>query len=162
MLKILKFPNEELRTKAKPVNNINTDIKRLVKDMFNIMYDNDGVGLAATQVGKHLRIFVVDISKDLNQPLCFINPQITTTEGEYTDEEGCLSVPEFTAQIKRFKTVTVTALDQQGKEFRLEATGLLAKCIQHETDHLNGILFIDYLSKLKQKRLLDKINKGKL
>lgn len=159
-LEILAFPDKRLRIKAKPVTEITDKIKTLVGAMFETMYNNNGVGLAATQVNHHIRIFVADTSQDGDNPLCFINPEITHKDGEKAHEEGCLSVVGFNAEVKRAKTITIKALDINGKEFELVADDeLLAVCIQHEIDHLNGIMFVDYLSKLKQKRLMDKLKK---
>jgi peptide deformylase len=161
-LEILKFPDKRLKTIATPVEKVDEKIQELVKNMFDIMYESNGVGLAATQVDKHIRLFVADVSDDKTSPLCFINPQITHKNGEKTGEEGCLSVVGFNADVKRAESVTVKALNENGEEFEIETDGLLATCIQHEIDHLNGILFIDYLSKLKQRRLLEKTKQGKL
>ena len=161
LLPILKFPDKRLKTIATPVEQVNDEIKQLVDNMFETMYEHSGVGLAATQVDKHIRLFVADVSEDNTQPLCFINPQIVQKDGENTHEEGCLSVVGFNANIKRAKTVRIRAQNQQGEEFEMDADGLLATCIQHEIDHLNGILFIDYLSKLKQRRLLEKLKRDK-
>ena len=176
---ILKFPDDKLRTKASKVETVDDTIKALVKDMFETMYNSDGIGLAATQVNQHLQVVVMDVpdsgedyqlilenrnteNKKLligKHPLCFINPTITKKEEKEIHTEGCLSVPGYYAEVERFNHIVVEALDENGKPFTLEARNLLAVCIQHELDHLKGILFIDYLSKLKQKRLLERIKK---
>ncbi len=158
-LDILKFPDKRLRTKAAPVKEVTDGIRTFIDDMFETMYAAPGIGLAATQVNVHQQIVVIDISEEKNQPYCFINPVITKSDGEEVCEEGCLSVPEYYAEVKRADTVTVKALDKEGKEFELEADGLLAVCIQHELDHLKGKLFVDYLSPLKQQRLRKKLEK---
>ena len=127
--------------------------------MFETMYKAPGIGLAATQVNIHQQIVVIDISQEKNQPLCFINPTIIAKEGVKVSEEGCLSVPDYFAEVKRADKITVVALDQQGQEFTLDADDLLAVCIQHEVDHLKGKLFVDYLSSLKQQLLRKKMKK---
>ena len=159
LLNIIRFPDARLRTIATPVSDISEDIRNLLDDMLETMYAAPGIGLAATQVNIHKQIVVIDISEEKNQPYFFINPVITKKDGEETSEEGCLSVPEYYAEVKRADTVTVEALDKNGEKFTLEAEGLLAVCIQHELDHLKGKLFIDYLSPLKQKRLRKKLEK---
>jgi len=159
ILKIIRFPDSRLRTKAVPVLEITDDIRDFLDDMLETMYAAPGIGLAATQVNVHQQIVVIDISEEKNQPHFFINPIITKKDGEEVSEEGCLSVPEYYAEVKRAETVTVEALDRNGEKFTLDAEGLLAVCIQHELDHLKGKLFIDYLSPLKQKRLLKKLQK---
>lgn len=158
-LKILHFPDPRLRTKAKPVSEVTAEIRDFLDDMLETMYDAPGIGLASTQVNVHKQIVVIDVSEEKDEPYCFINPVITHMEGEEICEEGCLSVPEYYAEVGRAEKVTVEALDRDGKSFKLEADGLLAVCIQHELDHLKGKLFVDYLSPLKQKRLLKKIEK---
>ena len=158
-LTILRFPDTRLRTKASPVLEVSDAIRTLLDDMLETMYAAPGIGLAATQVNVHQQIVVVDVSEEKDQPHCFINPVITKREGEEVCEEGCLSVPEFFAEVERSETITVEALDRDGKKFELEADGLLAVCIQHELDHLQGKLFVDYLSPLKQKRLHKKFAK---
>ncbi|MEE9327056.1 MAG: peptide deformylase [Cocleimonas sp.] len=159
LLNILRFPDKRLRTKAVPVKEVNDGIRAFLDDMLETMYDAPGIGLAATQVNVHQQIVVIDVSEDKNEPYCFINPVITKSDGEEVCDEGCLSVPEFYAEVQRAETVTVEALDREGKQFELEADGMLAVCIQHELDHLKGKLFVDYLSPLKQKRLLKKLEK---
>ncbi|MEE9445116.1 MAG: peptide deformylase [Cocleimonas sp.] len=158
-LTILRFPDARLRTKAAPVLEVSDAIRTLLDDMLETMYAAPGIGLAATQVNVHQQIVVIDVSEEKDQPYCFINPVITKRAGEELCEEGCLSVPEFFAEVERSETITVKALDRDGKEFELEADGLLAVCIQHELDHLKGKLFVDYLSPLKQKRLQKKFAK---
>lgn len=158
-LTILRFPDERLRTKAAPVSEVTDEIRNILDDMLETMYDAPGIGLAATQVNIHQQIVVLDISEEKNQPYTFINPVILEVDGEEISEEGCLSVPEYFAEVKRAEKVTVEALDRDGKKFTLEAEGLLAVCIQHELDHLKGKLFVDYLSPLKQQRLKKKLLK---
>ncbi len=158
-LNILRFPDARLRTKAKPVAEVTDKTRILLDDMLETMYDAPGIGLAATQVNVHQQIVVIDVSEEKDEPYCFINPVITRAEGDEVCEEGCLSVPEYYAEIERAENITVVALDRDGKEFTLDADGLLAVCIQHELDHLKGKLFVDYLSPLKQKRLRKKFEK---
>jgi len=159
ILNILKYPDKKLRTIAKPVVNVDETIKQHVKDMFETMYEAPGIGLAATQVNFHQRIIVIDISEQCNEPICFINPEIMEKSGEIQWEEGCLSVPDYYENIIRANDIKVQALNQHGETFELEASEMLSVCIQHEIDHLNGILFVDHLSKLKQKRLKKKTEK---
>jgi len=159
ILDVLSFPDERLRTVAKPVESVNDEIKQLVSDMFETMRDEKGIGLAATQVDRHVQVVVMDVSEDQDTPRVFINPVITEKDGSTISEEGCLSVPGNYAKVDRAERVTVKALDTDGKEFELEADGLLAICIQHELDHLKGKLFIDYLSPLKRQRIRKKLEK---
>ena len=159
ILEILKYPDKRLRTVAKPVENVNSEIKKQVKDMFETMYDAPGIGLAATQVNFHQRLIVVDVSEECNEPICLINPEIIEKNGEIEWEEGCLSVPNYYESVKRANEIKVSALNELGQPFEIEASEMLAVCIQHEMDHLNGILFVDHLSKLKQKRLKKKAEK---
>ncbi len=159
ILEILKYPDKRLRTIAKPVEEVNTEIKQLAKDMFQTMYEAPGIGLAATQVNFHQRLIVIDISEECNQPLCLINPEIIEINGEIEYEEGCLSVPNYYENVKRANEIKVSALNELGQPFKIEADEMLSICIQHEMDHLNGILFVDHLSKLKQKRLKKKAEK---
>jgi len=160
ILTVLSFPNEKLRTKATNVAQVTDEIKYIIDDMFETMYDEKGVGLAATQVNIHQRIVVMDISDEKNEPLVFINPEITYKSEEMViNEEGCLSVPGCYAKVDRHAQVTVKALDRHGKEFSLDGDGLLSICIQHELDHLMGILFVDYLSPLKRQRFQKKLEK---
>ena len=159
LLDILRFPDARLRTKAVPVTEVTDGIREFLDDMLETMYEAPGIGLAATQVNVHQQIVVVDVSEEKDQPICLINPEIIQESGEEICEEGCLSVPEYYAEVKRADTITVKALDRDGKEFELNADGLLAVCIQHELDHLKGKLFVDYLSPLKQQRLRKKFEK---
>ena len=162
ILDILKYPDKRLRIVAKPVETVNTQIKQQIKDMFETMYDAPGIGLAATQVNFHQRIIVIDVSDECNQPLCLINPEIIEKNGEIEWEEGCLSVPNYYESVKRANEIKVSALNQLGQSVEIDANEMLAVCIQYEMDHLNGILFVDHLSKLKQKRLKKKAEKQTL
>ena len=160
VLEILEFPDPRLRTRAKPVAAVTDDTRNLIDDMFETMYAAPGIGLAATQVNVHDRLLVIDISEDRSQPQVFINPQVTVIDpelGEY--DEGCLSVPGFYETVNRPRKVQVTALDRDGKSFTRELEGLLAICLQHEIDHLDGKLFVDYLSPLKRTRIRKKLEK---
>lgn len=160
ILDVLRFPDERLRTKAVPVTEVNDDIKNIVADMFETMYAEKGVGLAATQVNIHQRIVVIDVSEDKEQSYVLINPEIIKKNDEIMiNEEGCLSVPSNYAKVERHTEVTVKALDINGNEFELAGDELLAICIQHELDHLDGVLFVDYLSPLKRKRIQTKLEK---
>lgn len=164
-LSILEFPDPRLRTVAKPVDptRIDAAFHRLLDDMFETMYEAPGVGLAASQVDVHQRFMVMDVSEGKDTPRVFINPEIMARDGEQNCEEGCLSVPGIFAQVKRAERITVRALDRNGQPFELQAEGLLAVCVQHEMDHLDGKLFVDYLSPLKRdmvKRKLTKQRRG--
>jgi len=159
ILDILKYPDKRLRTIAKPVVSVDETIKRQVKDMLETMYEAPGIGLAATQVNFHQRIIVIDVSDQCNEPICLINPEVIEKSGEIQWEEGCLSVPDYYENVIRANDIKVQALDQHGETFELEASAMLSVCIQHEIDHLDGILFVDHLSKLKQKRLKTKTEK---
>jgi len=159
ILEVLRFPDERLRTVAKPVESVDNEIKTLVADMFETMKEERGIGLAATQVNVHKRVVVMDVSEEQDNPLVFINPEITHREGATISEEGCLSVPNNYAKVERAEKVTVEALNKDGEKFSLNAEGLLAICIQHELDHLKGKLFIDYLSPLKRQRIRKKLEK---
>lgn len=159
ILEVLRFPDERLRTVAKPVEKINNEINTLIDNMFETMKDENGIGLAATQVDAHVRVVVMDVSEEQNEPRVFVNPEITHMEGSTISEEGCLSVPNNYAKVERAEKITVKALDREGKEFSLDAEGLLAVCVQHELDHLKGKLFVDYLSPLKRKRIRTKLEK---
>jgi peptide deformylase len=158
-LEVLRFPDERLRTVAKPVTEVNDEVRQIVKDMLETMYDENGIGLAATQVNIHQRIVVIDVSEERNEPLVLINPEITNKSGSTTSEEGCLSVPHSWAKVDRAEEITVKALNEQGEEYSFDADGLLAICTQHELDHLMGKLFIDYLSPLKRQRIRKKLEK---
>jgi peptide deformylase len=160
VLDILEFPDPRLRTRAKPVTEVTDATRALIDDMFETMYDAPGIGLAATQVDVHERILVIDVSEDRSEPLVFINPQVEVLDpdlGEY--DEGCLSVPGFYETVRRPQRVSVTALDRHGEPFTREIDGLLAICLQHEIDHLEGKLFVDYLSPLKRSRIRKKLEK---
>lgn len=159
ILNILEYPDDRLRTRAKPVENVDASIRRTVDDMFETMYYASGIGLAATQVDIHKRIIVMDISEEKDSPLCLINPEIVENHGVGEAEEGCLSVPGFFEKVERSEGITVRALDRDGNSFDLPAEGLLAVCIQHEMDHLVGKLFVDYLSPLKRQRIRKKLVK---
>lgn len=161
VLEILEFPDPRLRTEAKPVDQVSNATRALIDDMFETMYDAPGIGLAATQVNVHQRILVIDLSENRDEPLVFINPEVTVLDpelGEY--DEGCLSVPGFYETVNRPQRVTVSALDRNGESFTRELEGLLAICLQHEIDHLDGKLFVDYLSPLKRQRIRKKLEKA--
>ena len=158
-LTILEFPDPRLRKKAAPVEVVDDALRAFIDDMFETMYAAPGIGLAATQVDFHERLLVMDISEEKNQPLVLINPEILEAEGLVSADEGCLSVPEVYETVDRAERVRVKALDRDGKPFEMEAEGLLAVCIQHEMDHLEGKLFVDYLSGLKRNRIRSKLVK---
>jgi peptide deformylase len=158
-LPILEFPDPRLRTRALPVATVTDEIRRLIDDMFETMYDAPGIGLAASQVDVHKRIIVVDVSPERDAPHAFVNPSLTLLGGSLESEEGCLSVPGFYEPVTRAERIRVSALDRNGKSFELEAEGTLAVCIQHECDHLEGKLFVDYLSTLKRQRIRKKLEK---
>lgn len=159
-LDILEFPDPRLRTIAAPVTDVTDAIRTLIDDMFETMYDCPGIGLAATQVNVHQRIVVIDISEDQNCPLVFINPSVIILDQEISVyDEGCLSVPGFYESVERAQHIRVNALDRDGKSFELQPEGLLATCIQHELDHLNGTLFVDHISRLKRDRIRKKLEK---
>ena len=159
LLEILHFPDPRLRLRAKPVAQVDDQVRQAVRDMFETMYNAPGIGLAATQVNIQQQIIVIDISEDKSEPICLINPEILKSEGSEETQEGCLSVPGFYENVKRSERITVRAVDEQGKSVKIEADGLLAVCIQHEMDHLNGKLFVDYLSPLKRQRIKKKLLK---
>lgn len=159
LLPILHFPDPRLRTVAKPVEVVDDKIRQIVADMFETMYAAPGIGLAATQVNIHQRIIVIDITSEKTQPLCLINPEIVERQGNQVCEEGCLSVPNIHENIERADQVTVKALNEQGEVFTISAEELLSVCIQHEMDHLEGKLFVDYLSPLKRQRIRAKLEK---
>ncbi|BFM09861.1 peptide deformylase [Simiduia litorea] len=159
-LDILEFPDPRLRTLAQPVTEVNDEVRTLIDDMFETMYACPGIGLAATQINVHKRIVVIDISEEQNQPMVFINPTVDVLDQETgTYDEGCLSVPGFYESVERPLHVRVKALDRDGKSFELTPDGLLATCIQHELDHLNGKLFVDHISNLKRDRIRKKLEK---
>lgn len=159
ILNILHFPDPRLRHKAKPVVHVDDALRTLIDDMFETMYAAPGIGLAATQVNIAQRLAVIDVTPEKTQPLCFINPEIIDQSGEEEMEEGCLSVPGYYDVVRRAERVRVRALDRVGQPFEIDTDGLLAVCIQHEIDHLDGKLFVDYLSELKRQRLRKKIEK---
>ncbi|CAM5254929.1 peptide deformylase [Pseudomonas stutzeri] len=160
ILNILEFPDPRLRTIAKPVDVVDDGIRQLIDDMFETMYEAPGIGLAATQVNVHKRVVVMDLSEDKSEPRVFINPEFEAlTEQMDQYQEGCLSVPGFYENVDRPQKVKVKALDRDGQPYEIIAEGLLAVCIQHECDHLNGKLFVDYLSSLKRDRIKKKLEK---
>ena len=159
ILTILEFPDERLRKKAAVVKTVDDKIKKLVDDMLETMYESKGVGLAATQVDVHQRIIVIDVSEEKDSPVFLINPEIIEKDGIKESEEGCLSVPGFYEKVNRAEHVRVKALNREGQSFEFEARDLLAVCVQHEIDHLNGKLFVDYISSLKRQRIKKKLEK---
>lgn len=160
ILPILEFPDPRLRTKAKPVARVDDSIRQLIADMLETMYDAKGIGLAATQVDQHVQLIVMDLSEEKDEPRVFINPVVTPLcEEKEPYDEGCLSVPGFYETVERPAQVRINALDRDGQPFEIVAEGLLAVCIQHEIDHLNGKLFVDYLSSLKRERIKKKLEK---
>ncbi len=160
ILNILEFPDPRLRTKAKPITQVDDSIRKLADDMLETMYDAPGVGLAATQVNVHKRLIVIDVSEEKNQPLVLINPEYEVIEGEQDYEEGCLSVPGYYEKVTRAEKIRLKALDRDGNPFEKECDGLLSVCVQHEIDHLDGILFVDHISKLKRERIRSKLAKA--
>jgi|SRR5690625_3056565 len=161
ILTILEFPDPRLRTTAQPVATVDDRIRRLVDDMFETMYEAKGIGLAATQVNVHERVVVIDLSEERDQPQVFINPEIEVLDNSTSEhDEGCLSVPGFYEKVTRPEHIRVRALDRDGQPFEIEPDGLLAVCIQHEIDHLNGKLFVDHLSSLKRQRIRTKLEKA--
>jgi peptide deformylase len=161
LLTILEYPDPKLRTIAKPVTEFDDHLQTLIDDMFETMYNARGIGLAATQVDHHIQVIVMDLSEDKSQPKVFTNPAVTITgDAHKVYEEGCLSVPGFHEKVDRPADVRIDAMDREGKPFSIEADELLAVCIQHEMDHLNGKLFVDYLSALKRNRIKDKLVKA--
>ena len=160
-LQILEYPDPRLRTVAAKVDDVTDNIRALIDDMFETMYAAPGIGLAATQVNVHQRVLVTDVSDNRSQPLALINPEILESEGDAWSDEGCLSVPEIYEKVARAEFIRVKALDRNGKPVEIQAEGLLAVCIQHEMDHLEGKLFVDYLSELKRQRIRKKIEKAR-
>ena len=158
-LDVLHFPNPRLRKKGRPVTEIDDSIRKLAEDMLETMYAENGIGLAATQVDVQQRVVVIDLSEERNQPMILVNPEIISQEGTETMQEGCLSVPGFFDEVQRAESIRMQYLDLNGEKIEMETGGLLAVCIQHEIDHLNGKLFIDYLSPLKRQRLRKKLEK---
>ena len=159
ILTILEFPDERLRKKAVIVKTVDDKIKKLVDDMLETMYESHGVGLAATQVNVHQRVVVIDVSEEKDAPIFLINPEIIAKDGVEESEEGCLSVPGFFEKVQRAEHVRVKALNRDGQPFEFEARDLLAVCVQHELDHLDGKLFVDYISPLKRQRIKKKLEK---
>ena len=159
LLNILVYPDSRLRTVAKPVEAVDSSVTTLVNDMVQTMYSAPGIGLAATQVNVPKRVIVMDLSAHRDELMVFINPIIESLEGEIETEEGCLSVPGIVAPVSRSEKITVSALNREGESFRLDASELLSVCIQHEVDHLNGKVFVDYLSRLKQARIRKRLLK---
>ena len=159
LLNILHFPDPRLRTVAKPVTEFDAELTQFISDMFETMYEAPGIGLAATQVDRHIRLLVLDVSDARNQPLCLINPEIVESEGDEEMDEGCLSVPGFYEKVRRADHIRVRAQNANGEVSEFEAEGLEAVCIQHEMDHLEGKLFVDYLSNLKRNRIRSKLIK---
>jgi len=159
LLPILEFPDPRLRTKAQPVAVVDQVVRRLIDDMFETMYAAPGIGLAATQVNVHKRILVIDVSESRKEPLALINPELIVQEGIEEMEEGCLSVPGIYDKVTRAQRIRVRALNRDGQPTEMDAEGLLAVCIQHEMDHLDGKLFVDYLSELKRTRIRKKLEK---
>lgn len=160
-LKILEFPDPRLRTKATPVAAVDDALRALIADMLETMYGAPGIGLAATQVDVHKRLLVADVSTDRSEPYVLINPRILEKDGVITTDEGCLSVPGYYEEVQRAEHIRVTFLDRDGVEIEMEAEGLLAVCIQHEIDHLDGKLFVDYLSEAKRLRIRKKLVKDR-
>ena len=159
LLDILEFPDSRLRTKAKPVKNVDGKLVKLADQMLETMYEAPGIGLAATQVNVHQRLLVLDTSEDKTKPLILINPEIIEIDGEIESSEGCLSVPGFYEPVIRSEKILVKAVNRDGNEFELEADDLLSVCIQHEMDHLEGKLFVDYLSNAKRQLIRKKLQK---
>ncbi len=160
-LRILEFPDPRLRTRATPVGSVDGALKSLIDDLFETMYEAPGIGLAATQVDVHKRLLVADVSADKTEPYALINPVILQKDGVLISEEGCLSVPGYYEEVERAEHIRVRFLDRNGEEQEMETEGLLAVCIQHEIDHLDGKLFVDYLSEAKRQRIRRRLVKDK-
>ncbi len=158
---VLVFPDSRLRNIAEPVNSFDNTLEVLANDMVETMYAENGIGLAAIQINEKHRVITVDVSEDQSELMTFVNPEIIATDGEQICQEGCLSVPEIYADVTRAEKITVTAQDIKGESFTIEASGLLAVCIQHEIDHLDGKVFVDYLSAAKRQRIQKKMLKRK-
>jgi peptide deformylase len=158
-LAILEYPDPRLRTRAEPIVVVDDAVRKLTDDLLETMYAARGVGLAASQVDVHRRLIVLDVSDTRDQPLVFINPQMVSAEGRAPGEEGCLSVPGIYDKLERAERIKVSALDRNGESFEMEAQGMLAVCIQHEMDHLEGKLFVDYLSELKRQLIRRRLQK---
>lgn len=159
LLDILEFPDPRLRTVAKPIEKVDSEIQQLADDMLETMYDAPGIGLAASQVDRHIRLIVVDVSEDQNDPHILINPEYDRLGEEMEYQEGCLSIPGYYEKVSRSDRIAVRALNREGEAIEFEATDLFAICIQHEIDHLDGKLFVDYLSNLKRTRIRKKLEK---
>jgi peptide deformylase len=160
---LIILPDPLLRQVSQPIERVDADVRKLAEDMLETMYEAPGIGLAAIQVGVARRMLVIDISKegDEREPLVFINPEIVRSSDEYSVyEEGCLSIPDYYAEVERPASITVKSLDREGREHLTEADGLLATCLQHEIDHLNGVLFIDHISRLKREMVIKKFTKA--
>jgi len=158
ILKILEFPNPKLRITASPIDTVNDELQKTIDDMFETMYAAPGIGLAATQVDIHKRLLVMDITAEKDQPFVMINPEVTKKEGNVISNEGCLSIPGYQDDVERYEAISIKYLDRRGVSHEKELNGLLAICVQHEIDHLNGKLFIDYLSEAKRQKIR-KLNK---
>lgn len=161
LLNILEYPDPRLRIKARPVDRVDDEIRRLIDDMLETMYAAPGIGLAATQVDVHQRVLVLDVSDTKDEPRSYINPEILEMDGDALGDEGCLSVPGITEPVARAERIRVRALDRDGQAFEQDVEGLLAVCIQHEIDHLEGKLFVDYLSELKRQRIKKRLIKSR-
>ena len=161
LLNILHFPDAKLRTVAKPVTEFDEKLNELINNMFETMYEAPGIGLAATQVDQHIRLLVMDVSEDRNQPRCLINPELLMVEGEEESDEGCLSVPGFYESVKRAEHIRVRTQNKNGEFIEFESSGIEAGCSQHEMDHLEGKLFVDYLATMKRDRIRKKLIKQK-
>lgn len=159
LLSVLQYPDPKLRNKAQPVTEFDAKLQQTIDDMFETMYEQGGVGLAAIQVDVKQQIIAIDVSENKNQPLCVINPEIIHREGVQHEFEGCLSFPGVFDKVERAAKIRLRALDRHGKSYEMDAEELLAVCIQHEMDHLEGVLFADHLSRLKQERLRKKLEK---
>lgn len=159
LLDILHYPDKRLRTVAKPVDKVDDEVRKLVVDMLETMYNAPGIGLAATQINDHRRIIVIDISEDKSQSICLINPEIIESDGVEACDEGCLSVPDIYESVERAEHIKVKSLNEKGEEVIIDTGGMLAVCIQHEMDHLIGKLFVDYLSPMKRQRIKKKLMK---
>jgi peptide deformylase len=155
----LEFPDPKLRITASPIDTVNDELQKTIDDMFETMYAAPGIGLAATQVDIHKRLLVTDITVEKNQPFVMINPEVIKKEGNVNSNEGCLSIPGYQDDVERYEAISIKYLDRRGVSHEIELNGLLAICVQHEIDHLNGKLFVDYLSSLKRERLKKKVEK---
>lgn len=157
LLEILEFPDPRLRTVAKPIGQVDDGIRKLIDDMLETMYEAPGIGLAATQINVHKRVIVIDVSEEKNQPMVLINPEYEVINGVQEYDEGCLSVPGYYETVTRAEKIRLKALDRDGNPYEMECDGLLAVCVQHEIDHLDGKLFVDHISKLKRERIRTKL-----